>query len=123
VQTDAVTSSSIAALVQAIAAKELDQPTAPGLSREALEESYFQAASHGLEAKIVLDHETPESAKAVCRRMLESVRPYACDLNGDAALDEMERILRRGNGADDQRRIHRETGMIGLLDYLVKRTH
>jgi gamma-glutamyl:cysteine ligase YbdK (ATP-grasp superfamily) len=58
-QTDALTSSAIAALIQAIAAKELERPSAPGLSREALEESYFQAASHGLEAEILLDEETP----------------------------------------------------------------
>lgn len=38
------------------------------------------------------------------------------------ALEEIERILRKGNGADDQRRVHRETGMDGLLDYLAERT-
>jgi glutamate---cysteine ligase / carboxylate-amine ligase len=122
VQTAAVTSSAIAALLQAIAAKELEQPSAPGLSREALEESYFQAASHGLEAKILLDDESPGPAKEVIRRMLDSVRPYARDLGTDDALEEIERILREGNGADDQRRIHRETGMEGLLDYLAERS-
>ena len=54
VQTDAAGSSAIAALIQAIAAKELERPSAPGLYREALEESYFQAARHGLEAEILL---------------------------------------------------------------------
>jgi len=122
VQTDVVTSTAIAALIQAIAAKELDQPTAPGLSREALEESYFQAASHGLEAEIVLDDDTPAPARDVARRVLASARPYARDLGADAALDEIGRILREGNGADDQRRVHREVGMDGLLDYLAERT-
>lgn len=122
VQTDAVTSSAIAALLQAIAAKELDRPSAPGLSREALEESYFQAASHGLEAKILLDDDDPEPAADVIRRMLDSVQPYARDLGTDDALEEIERILRDGNGADDQRRVHREVGMDGLLDYLAQRT-
>ncbi len=122
VQTDVVTSSAIAALIQAIAAKELDHPTLPGLSREALEESYFQAASHGLDAEIVLDDESPEPARDVVRRVRESVRPYARDLGADAALDEIERILRQGNGADDQRQVHREAGMKGLLDYLAERT-
>jgi glutamate---cysteine ligase / carboxylate-amine ligase len=118
VQTDPVTSSAIAALIQAIAAKELDQPTAPGLYREALEESYFQASSHGLDAEILLDEETPGPAREVIGRMLESVRPFARDLGGEAALDEIERILREGNGADSQRRVHAERGMEGLLDYL-----
>ena len=54
--------------------------------------------------------------------MLESVRPFARDLGGEAALEEIERILREGNGADDQRRVHAEAGMDGLLDYLGSRT-
>lgn len=122
VQTDARASTAIAALIQAIAAKELDRPTAPGLYHEALEESYFQAASHGLEAEILFDEETPEPAVEVGRRVLESVRPYARELGGEDALEEIERILREGNGADDQRRVHREGGMSGLLEWLAERT-
>jgi carboxylate-amine ligase len=120
VQTDVVTSSALAALIQAIAAKELDRPTAPGLYREALEESYFQATSHGLEAQILLDGETPEPAREVGRRVLESVRSYARELGGEAALEEIERILREGNGADDQRRVHSQSGMAGLLEHLAE---
>jgi carboxylate-amine ligase len=122
VQTDAAGSSALAALVQAIAAKELEEPTAPGLYREALEESYFQAASHGLEAKILLDTETPEPAREVGRRVLDAVRPFARELGGEAALEEFERILREGNGADEQRRVHAEAGMDGLLAYLAEHT-
>ena len=122
VQADPSTSAAIAALIQAIAAKELDQPTTPGLYREALEESYFQAASHGLEAEILLDQETPGPAREVIQRVLESVRPYARDLGGETALDEIERILREGNGADAQRRAHDAQGMDGVLDYLAERT-
>jgi len=122
VQTDAAGSSALAALIQAIAAKELDRPTANGLSREALEESYFQAASHGLEAEILLDAEAPAPAKEVCRRVLDLVAPYARELGTEAALEEIDRILREGNGADEQRRIHRERGMEGLLAHLADRT-
>jgi glutamate---cysteine ligase / carboxylate-amine ligase len=122
VQTDAATSTAIAVLIQAIAAKELDDPTAPGLYREALEESYFQAASHGLEAQILLDDDAPAPAPEVARRVLDSVRPYARDLGGEAAFEELERILREGNGADDQRRVHGESGMDGLLEFLAERT-
>ncbi|MDX6595274.1 MAG: glutamate---cysteine ligase / carboxylate-amine ligase [Solirubrobacterales bacterium] len=120
VQTDALTSSALAALVQAIAAKELDRPTAPGLYREALEESYFQATSHGLDARILLDEEAPEPAREAGRRVLESVGPYARELGGEPAIEEIERILRDGNGADDQRRVHRAGGMAGLLDHLAE---
>ncbi|HYP56169.1 MAG TPA: YbdK family carboxylate-amine ligase [Solirubrobacterales bacterium] len=122
VQTDATTSAAIAALIQAIAAKELDDPTAPGLYREALEESYFQAASHGMEAQILFDDEHPAPAAEVARRVLDSVRPYARELGADVAFDELERILRDGNGADDQRRVHASAGIDGLLEWLAERT-
>ncbi|HEU4735396.1 MAG TPA: YbdK family carboxylate-amine ligase [Solirubrobacterales bacterium] len=122
VQTDVRTSSALAALIQAISALELDRPTAPGLYREALEESYFQAASHGLEANILFDEANPEPAREIGRRVLASVRPYARELGSDAALEEIERLLREGNGADDQRRVHREAGMPGLIEYLCERS-
>ncbi|HET6998944.1 MAG TPA: YbdK family carboxylate-amine ligase [Solirubrobacterales bacterium] len=122
VQTDAAGSCAFAALIQAIAAKELERPTAPGLYRESLEESYFQAASHGLEAEIIFDAETPRPAREVGARVLDSVRPFARELGGGAALEEVERILAEGNGADDQRRVHREKGMDGLLGYLAEHT-
>jgi len=120
VQTGARTSAALAALIQAIAAKELERPSAPGLYREALEESYFQATSHGLEARILLDGETPEPAREVGRRVLEAVRPFARELGGEAGIEEIERILREGNGADEQRRVHRESGMAGLLAHLAE---
>jgi glutamate---cysteine ligase / carboxylate-amine ligase len=122
VQTDAATSTAIAALIQAIAARELDRPSAPGLYREAIEESYFQAASHGLDASLLFDGDDPEPARGVCQRVLEDARPYARELGNEGALEEIERILREGNGADAQRRAHREAGMPGLLDYLAERT-
>lgn len=122
VQTDAADSSALAALIQAIAARELDRPSADDISREALEESYFQAASHGLDAEILFDSAEPKPARDVCRRVLDSVRPYARELGTEAALTEVERVLREGNGADLQRRVHGETGMAGLLDYLSEGT-
>jgi carboxylate-amine ligase len=122
VPVDVATSAAIAALIQAIAAKELDQPTAPGLYREALEESYFQAASHGLDADILFDEQTPEPAREIGRRVLSEVRPYARELGGEGGLEEIERILREGNGADEQRRVHAARGMRGLLDHLTERT-
>jgi glutamate---cysteine ligase / carboxylate-amine ligase len=122
VQIDAVGSTAIAALIQAIAAKECDSPSAPGLYRESLEESYFQAASHGLDAEILLDSEKPEPAREAARRLLDAVRPYAEELGGGGALEEVERILREGNGAEEQRRVHREAGMAGLLEHLGRRT-
>ena len=76
------TSAALAALIQAISARELDRPSDLLLHREAVEESYFQAASHGLEAEIFFDSERPGPAREVITRMLESVYPYAVSWHG-----------------------------------------
>jgi carboxylate-amine ligase len=122
VPTEPHTSAAFAGLIQAIAAKELDRPTDSPLHREALEESYFQAASHGLEAEIVFDSERPGPAREVVSRMLEAIRPYARELGSGESLGEIERILREGNGADEQRRIERQAGIDGLLAQLLDRS-
>jgi carboxylate-amine ligase len=122
VQTDVATNVAVAALIQALAAKECDRPSAPGLAREAIEESCFQANRHGLEARLMVDDESAAPAREVARRELDQAAPYARELGGGEALEEIERILREGNGADDQRRVHERTGMDGLLAYLADRT-
>ncbi|MGH2975685.1 MAG: carboxylate-amine ligase [Solirubrobacterales bacterium] len=122
VPTEPHSSAALAALIQAIAAKELDRPSCHSLHREALEESYFQAASHGLEAEILLDSERPGPAREVVARMLDAVRPYAREFDGEASLSEIERILREGNGAEEQRRIAGRAGVDGLLARLIERS-
>ncbi len=112
----------IAALIQALAAKEIDRPGAPGLTREAIEESYFQAERYGLEARLMIDEGTAAPAPEVARGTLEEARPYARDLGGEDALEEIDRILADGNGAERQRRVHGEGGMGALLADLAERT-
>ena len=122
VQPRAEENAAIAALIQALAAKEIDRPGAPGLAREAIEESYFQAERYGLEARLMVDEGTAAPAPEVARATLEEARPYAADLGGEEALEEIERILSEGNGADRQRRVHGERGMEALLSDLAERT-
>jgi len=116
------TNAAVAALIQALAAKEIDRPGAPGLTREAIEESYYQAGRYGLEARLMVDDHTAAPAIDVARGTLEEARPYAADLGGENALEEIDRILADGNGADRQRRIHAEQGMDALLEDLAERT-
>ena len=94
VQADAATSAALAALIQAIAAEELDRPSEPALEREALEESYFQASSHGLDARIVLSEPEPRPAREVARAVLDAALPYA---------REWRRRRARGGRADPAR--------------------
>jgi carboxylate-amine ligase len=112
----------IGGLIQALAAKEIDRPGAPGLTREAIEECYFQAERYGLEARLMVDESTAGPADEVARAVLEEVRSYAVDLGGEGALEEIERILADGNGADRQRRVHAERGIDGLLVELAEQT-
>jgi len=112
----------VATLIQALAAKEIDRPGAPGLTREAIEESYYQACRYGLEARLMIDDQTAAPTPEVARATLAEARPYAEQLDGAGALEEIDRILAEGNGADDQRRVHAEGGIKALLRDLAERT-
>jgi glutamate---cysteine ligase / carboxylate-amine ligase len=112
----------VAALIQALAAKEIDRPAAPGLTREAIEESYFQAERYGLQARLMVDETTAAPAAEVAQGILAEARPYAEQLGGAGALEEIDRIVKEGNGADRQRQVHEQSGMKGLLSDLAERT-
>jgi carboxylate-amine ligase len=122
VQPDVAANVAVAALVQALVAREVERPSEIVLEREAIEEAYFQAERHGLKARLLVDGGRAASAAELGREVLEAVRPYARELGGEGALDEIDRILREGNGADEQRRVHAERGIEGLLEHLVERT-
>lgn len=122
VPTEPATSAALAALIQAIAAREIDRPSASVLHREALEESYFQAARHGLEAEVLFAAERLEPVRGAAARVLEAVAPYARELGAAESLAEIDRVLREGNGADEQRRLARDAGPDGLLTELVERS-
>jgi carboxylate-amine ligase len=123
VQTEVGDNATIAALVQALAAKEIERPgEQPALCREALEESYFQAGRHGLEARLMVDDENAVPAREVAARVLEELRPYARRLGAEGPMERIERIVADGNGADLQRRAHEKGGIEGLLGDLAERT-
>jgi carboxylate-amine ligase len=118
VQPTAAANAAVAALIQGLAAKEIDRPGAPGLTREAIEESYYQAGRYGLQARLMVDDSGAAPAPQVARGALEEARPYAAQLGGEGALEEIERILAEGNGAERPRRVHAEGGMPALLEDL-----
>jgi glutamate---cysteine ligase / carboxylate-amine ligase len=122
VQPTAAANAGFAALIQALAAREVEAPTRSDLQREALEESYYQASRHGLEARLMVDREGPEPARELAARALAEARPYAADLGGDGALEEIERILAEGNGAERQRAAFQRGGIPAVLDWLAEAT-
>ena len=112
----------LAALVHglAIAAAEAttDLPEPP---RELLVESSFRAGRDGLDATVWHDGAL-RPVRALATGAVERARPYARDLGADAALEEVDRILRDGNGAERIRAAHAEGGMPRVLERLVAET-
>jgi carboxylate-amine ligase len=102
-------------LVMAAAEPESDMPEPP---REVLVESSFRAGRDGLDATI-WDDGGLRPLRELATAAIERARPYAREVGADAALEEVERILREGNGAQRMRTAHAEGGMARVLERLV----
>ena len=70
---------------------------------EMLDENKWLAARHGLDGELV-DLPAPDrvSTKQLAQRLLDRLRPHAQDLGSAAELEELEDLLRHGNGAQRQ---------------------
>ena len=112
----------LAALVHALARHEADRaPAPPPPPPEAIAWSSFRAARDGLEATIL--HEgTFAPLELAARETVARVRAEARELGADAALEGIERILRRGGGAARQRAAHACGGTEAMLDLLIEET-
>jgi glutamate---cysteine ligase / carboxylate-amine ligase len=122
VQPTAAGNAAFGALIQALAAREIERPTVSDLQREALEESYYQATRYGLEARLMVDGGEALPAPEVATLALAEARPYAEDLGDAGSLAEIERILVDGNGAERQRHAFERGGIPAVLDYLAEAT-
>src|SRR5256714_2413491 len=97
----------LAALVQAMVRELAEHFDSGGrLSRypfEMLDENKWLAARHGLDGELV-DLPAPDrvSTKQLAQRLLDRLRPHAQDLGSAAELEELEDLLRHGNGAQRQ---------------------
>ena len=115
-QSDLRAVAGLAALVHGLALHEVRSPR-PAEDSGVLMESSFRAARDGLQARIWSEGELrpiPEIARravALARRQLDVPE-----------LEEIERILVDGNGADRQRAVFARDGMPGLLRFLARET-
>lgn len=97
----------ITALVQAMV-KELAEHYDAGKELtdypwEMLDENKWLASRHGLEGELVdLPSNERVNTKALTRRLLDRLREHAQDLGSAHALDGIEDLLARGNGAHRQ---------------------
>jgi glutamate---cysteine ligase / carboxylate-amine ligase len=107
----------LAALVHALAAACADGHGYVE-SAEALTESSFRAGRDGLDATIWWCGSL-RPVLEVANDVLALARPYARDLGDADALEEIERVMRDGNGADRMRDAHAAGGMPAVLARLV----
>jgi carboxylate-amine ligase len=112
-QSDLGSIAGLAALIHGLTLHEIASPR-PAEDQGVLEESSFRAARDGLRATIWFDgalRPVPE----VAARALALARRHA-----DAPeLEQVERIVREGNGADRRRRAFERGGMPAVLTELV----
>src|SRR3954453_13185649 len=97
----------LAALMQAMV-KELAEHFESGQQLsdypwEMLDENKWLASRHGLEGELVdLPSQERVQVKALARRLVDRLREHAQDLGAGGALDGIEDLLARGNGAARQ---------------------
>jgi carboxylate-amine ligase len=111
----------LAALVQALAKQVAESRPGSYARHEAVAESSFRAGRDGLDATLPYG-ESHRGARQLVSEALALARPHARELGSEAPLEEIERILRDGNGADRQRAAHRQGGMAALLEQLAAET-
>jgi glutamate---cysteine ligase / carboxylate-amine ligase len=122
-QTRVESVAAIAALAQCLVAQLAERRPAPQ-PRIFVDENKWRAARYGLDADLVdLAHDTERPARDAIRELLEAAGPAARRLGCDEELGEVERILERGNGADEQRRVQEEAGsLLAVSQWLAERT-
>jgi carboxylate-amine ligase len=108
----------LAALVHGLALHELDLRATDDPPPEALAESIFRALRDGTRATLWFDGRMqPLSEIAAIARA--RARPH---LDDPGSLEEVDRLLREGNGASRQRAVHAHGGMGHLLRWLSETT-
>jgi glutamate---cysteine ligase / carboxylate-amine ligase len=76
-------------------------------------ENKWRAARYGLDAELVdLEHDTERPAREAIRALVELAEAAAGRLGCSAELTEIERLLERGSGADEQRHVQEDTGSL-----------
>jgi carboxylate-amine ligase len=114
----------LAALVQALAYRAAEPragSTESGIPTQVISESSFRASRDGLEARIV-SNDSERPLHEVARETVELARPYARELGSEDALEQIERILRQGNGSDRQREAYANGGFEATIELLLRET-
>jgi glutamate---cysteine ligase / carboxylate-amine ligase len=126
-QTRIEDTAAIAALVQGLVAAFADRYERAGLvpveDGTLIAENKWRAVRRGIDADLIwLERDTERPARDALAELVELARPDARRLGGSAELEGVERMLGRGTGADEQRRIRDEGGLLAVARWLVQTT-
>jgi len=111
----------LAALTHALVVRAAHEDDGPVPEVEVLTQSSYRAGRDGLRSTIWSGGALRPFAE-VARATLDLARPYARDAGAEDALEEVERILADGNGAERMRANHANGGMPAVLAALVEET-
>jgi glutamate---cysteine ligase / carboxylate-amine ligase len=111
----------LGALVQSLAKQLAESSPRDPVRREVIAEASFRAGRDGTAATLPDGHSL-RPVREIAADVLALVRPHARELGAEAPLEEVERIVREGNGADRQRSAHDSGGMPAVLSGLVDET-
>jgi len=107
----------IVALIQSLVATLADRFERAGAGALPLQpytlvdENKWRAVRYGLAGELIdLERDTERPAREAVAALVELARPAAERLGCRRELDEVEAIVRRGTGAEEQRSVHAEEG-------------
>jgi len=85
-------------------------------------ENAWRAHRYGVRGWLVdLDNGRRIATRDRIARLLDELRPYAAEFDGEGQLDAARTLL-AGNGSDRQRYVHARDGLAGLTRWLVEET-
>jgi carboxylate-amine ligase len=127
-QTRIASVGALVALVQSLVATLVDRFEREGqLPTEQITlvgENKWRAARYGLEADLIwLERDEERTARRAVGELLDLAEPAAHKLGCARELADVEAILARGSGADEQRRVRDESGsLLAVAEWVVEET-
>ncbi len=121
-QTSLDDAAALVALVHVLARHEAEGPVVPAPAEELLDEGMYRAARYGVEGSLPDADGNLRPVGAVLTEALALAAPHARELRCENELESLHTLVADGGGAGRQRAVHAESGMRGLVGWLVRRT-
>jgi carboxylate-amine ligase len=127
-QTRLATVAALVALIQSLAAtlaaRHETEGALPTQPLTLVDENKWRAARYGLDAELVdLEHDTERPARDAVTALRDLAEPAAARLGCTAELALVDRVLRDGPGANEQRAAYAENGsLLAVAQHLARQT-